>query len=82
MFRCQHCQATTFDLMVDPTLPVTVSVALNTHHEVTVQVRSAENPAYNQDFIADLGFMNQFARCAQCGTSRQWAYDFSQTSKS
>jgi hypothetical protein len=69
MFQCTACQATEFQLMLQPGHKGTVEVRCNEFNEILVQVNSRE-------FIADLLFMNQFAVCRQCGGIRTWQYHF------
>jgi hypothetical protein len=70
MFKCKDCDSTDFQLVVRPDYngPV-VEITSNEHNEVVVR-------ANNQEFIADLMFMNQFAVCRNCGAIKSWDYFF------
>jgi hypothetical protein len=54
--------------VVSPNYKGTVEITKNEHDEVLIL-------ANNQEFIADLMFMNQFAVC-NCGEIRKWEYFF------
>ncbi len=69
MFKCKECGSTEFNLVVQPGFKGTVDVSHNEHNEVVVT-------ANQQEFIADLMFMNQFAVCRQCESIKRWEYFF------
>jgi hypothetical protein len=69
MFKCKDCESTEFQLVVQPEYEGLVEINCNEHNEVVVR-------ANNQEFIADLMFMNQFAVCRNCGAIRSWDYFF------
>jgi hypothetical protein len=68
MFRCKTCGSTEFQLVLHPDYQGKVEITRNEHEEVLIV-------ANNQEFIADLMFMNQFAVCG-CGDIRKWEYFF------
>ncbi|MBY0402272.1 MAG: hypothetical protein K2X66_00095 [Cyanobacteria bacterium] len=68
MFKCKECGSTEFNLVIDPNFTGKVDISKNEHDEVLIS-------AGNQEFIADLMFMNQFAVCT-CGEIRKWEYFF------
>ena len=74
MFRCKTCQSTTFQLVLHPSYEGTVKVSYNVYNEVVITTAQ-------QEFIADLMFMNQFAVCDQCGAIKSWDYFFEETDK-
>jgi hypothetical protein len=55
--------------MLQPGFEGQVELDLNTEDEVLVRVNQ-------QEFIADLLFMNQFAVCEDCDSTNSWAYYF------
>lgn len=67
MFVCQQCHHHDFELMVQPTATTAVTIRITDVGDVEIQAGSTR-------FIADLRFMNQFAACAGCGATKQWAY--------
>lgn len=69
MFKCKSCQSTDFQLVVQPEFESRVRVDCNELNEVVVFIN-------NQEFIADLMFMNQFAVCRNCDAIRNWEYFF------
>lgn len=69
MFKCKECSSTEFQLVVHPDYEGMVQVNCNEHNEVVVTTN-------NQEFIADLMFMNQFAVCRDCGAIKSWEYFF------
>ncbi|WP_373531610.1 hypothetical protein [Vampirovibrio sp.] len=69
MFKCKKCQATEFQLVVQKNVQGEVQVATNEFNEVIVKVG-------DQEFIADLMFMNQFAVCKGCDGIKHWDYFF------
>ncbi len=69
MFKCKTCDSTEFQLVVQPQYQGSVQVGCNEFNEVVVTVN-------NQEFVADLMFMNQFAVCQNCGAIKCWEYFF------
>jgi hypothetical protein len=69
MFKCKECNSTEFQLVVQPDYQGTLEVSCNEFNEVVVKT-------HNQEFIADLMFMNQFAVCSSCGSIKNWEYFF------
>jgi len=69
MFKCKECNSTEFQLVIHPDYQGMVEVSCNEFNEVLVT-------ANNQEFIADLMFMNQFAVCSNCGAIKSWEYFF------
>ncbi len=67
MFQCQACGSQEFQLMMQPGMDAEVAITINEHQDVEITVNS-------QRFVADLAFMNQFAACADCSTTKQWDY--------
>ena len=68
MFKCKSCGSSEFNLMLHPSYQGTVEITKNEHDEVLIVTAQ-------QEFIADLMFMNQFAVCT-CGEIKQWDYFF------
>ena len=73
MFLCKACGSGEFELMLHPDFAGSVDVQLNEHQDVLIvaTVNGAE-----QQFVADLMFMNQFALCKQCKATKQWQYHY------
>jgi hypothetical protein len=69
MFKCQSCQSTQFKLVVTEDCQDRVSVDHNAFNEVLIRINQEE-------FIADLPFMNQFAVCQCCNNIKCWDYFF------
>lgn len=69
MFRCSHCGSPEFRLMLNPEFEGAVDIGVNEHQEVII--RSDED-----EFIADLGFMNEFASCGDCEAVGDFEYYF------
>lgn len=69
MFKCKECGSTEFKLVVQPGFNGQVEVSQNEFNEVVVT-------ANQQEFIADLMFINQFAVCRQCEAIKCWEYFF------
>ena len=69
MFKCRECNSTEFQLVVSPNFGGQVEITTNEHKEVVIKVN-------NQEFIADLMFMNQFGVCQGCGGIKNWEYFF------
>ena len=73
MFKCKECESTEFHLVLNPSFKGDVDVSTNEHDEVVVKAGAGDS---QQEFIADLLFMNQFAVCSDCGAIKQWDYFF------
>lgn len=69
MFKCRECHSTEFQLVIHPDFDGLVEIHTNEHHEVVIKIN-------NQEFIADLMFMNQFGVCQGCGAIKNWEYFF------
>ena len=69
MFKCKDCGSTEFNLVIHPDYDGLVDVKTNEHHEVLVKAK-------NQEFIADLMFINQYGVCKDCGSIKNWEYHF------
>ena len=74
MFKCKECSSTEFQLVVHQGFNGQVEIKANEFDEVVIVVN-------NQEFIADLMFMNQFAVCDGCGGIKQWEYFFPEVYK-
>jgi hypothetical protein len=68
-FVCQCCQQSQPYLQVQPHLQAGLSLAYNAFDELVVALAGQE------PFVADLGFMNRFARCNHCHALNRWAYE-------
>gem|GEM_PF-4179239 len=44
----------------------------NSHGELEIEIQGTIK------FVADLGFMNRFASCKVCHSTKQWTYSYSQ----
>lgn len=53
--------------MMQPNAAAEVRVETNTAQDVEIHVNGKR-------FVADLGFMNRFAACAECDATKQWNY--------
>ncbi|MEM0951249.1 MAG: hypothetical protein AAGI66_03785 [Cyanobacteria bacterium P01_H01_bin.74] len=71
MFKCQSCQSTEFRLVVNPNQKKSFSIKHNAFNEVVICINQEE-------FIADLAFMNHFAVCKSCDDIKCWDYFFRQ----
>jgi hypothetical protein len=69
MFKCKECGSTDFKLVVQPGYKGQINISHNDHNEVVVMTNQ-------QEFVADLMFMNQFAVCRQCDGIKSWEYFF------
>lgn len=69
MFKCQGCGSTDFRLTVEEGCKASVEIEHNAFNEVLIKIN-------NDEFIADLPFMNQFAVCQSCNNIKCWDYFF------
>ena len=67
MFQCQACGSLEFNLMVQPSFQHSIVVETTADDDVLIK-------AGQQQFIADLAFINKFGACAQCKATKQWQY--------
>ncbi|MDX2084972.1 MAG: hypothetical protein SFZ03_06255 [Candidatus Melainabacteria bacterium] len=67
MFRCKQCGSCDFRLMIHPKYQEQVTLHCNESHDVIIRIPGKE-------FMADLGFINQYATCGQCESVKSWEY--------
>lgn len=72
-FRCLACGNAKYQIEVAPEHRDKLVLSHNAHDELEVEIQGITR------FVADLGFMNRFARCQHCGATQQWAYQFQPT---
>lgn len=71
-FCCGHCGGS------QPEFQLHASIAQEAHIDVSMTseqdwlVKLGQFPP----FVADLGFMNRFAKCTACGAYGQWRYHY------
>jgi hypothetical protein len=66
-FRCKYCGSRQFEISLSSKGAGQVNISLNDNADVVI-----ETP--KRRFLADLGFMQQFARCGECLVHRCWEY--------
>jgi hypothetical protein len=70
-FKCQQCGSIEFKVQLASPATAQLRWEYNEHEDLVFTIEGQ-----NTSFVADLGFMNRFASCANCHATRSWQYRF------